>query len=913
MAGSRIKGITIQLDGDTRGLDSALQSVNRRTKDVQAELKDVERLLKFNPNNVELLAQRQELLTDAIQSTTTKLNQLRQAEAQVQAQFERGEISQEQYRGFRRELQQTEQQLAGFQQSLQDMATEQEQLGQRTRQMTALFEATGTSVEDYANVIGQRLVRAIQNGTATSRDLEYAFQRIGRQAIGASGDMERLRTALVTVDSGNSIQNIRRDLQQLQAEAQDTEEAVEGIGDSLSTLVGAAAAGGGIAGSVQQALDTASLEAKIDILFNVSDESKQSIKEAVMAIQAYGLDGEEALEGVRRQWVLNQDASDAVNDSIARGAGAISRAYSDIDFIELIQEVNEIGKELKINDDQALSLVDSLLKVGFPPDQLDIIAEYGAQLQRAGYDAAEIQGIFAAGVETGTWNIDVLLDGLKEGRIVLAEFGAGVDDATKELIKGTGISSKQLQDWGKAIAEGGENGKTAYVEVAKAVASIDDQTKRNLVGVKMFGTLYEENGEKITQSIINAESHTKSLDEMMNGLYETMGKTNADPMVELQQAINNVKLALAPVLTEVLNVVTAITQWVAENPKLAATITTVVTALGILVGIFMALAPIVTAIVTLAAGLGVSIGALALPITLIVAGITALIAIGVALYQNWEQISTKGTEIFTNLLNFLKNTWDFITNLIGQALDWIDQKTGGSFTSITNTVRSFMSTASNILERGWHFIKDTFSNALKFAKALLSGDFEAMWKVVEDQMGNIEDTVKDIWGEVESFFEGIDLSAIGADIIRGLISGMASMAGSIVRKVAELASLIPDGMKDFLGIASPSRLMRDEIGKWIPLGVAEGISRNAGAIGRASEQMMANAIPTLPRMPAMGIGAAGSSTGSTGGGAQTFNFDGMMRGATFIVRDDYDIERIARELGNYVTMQARKGGVVFGG
>lgn len=913
MAGSRIKGITIQLDGDTRGLDSALQSVNRRTKDVQSELKDVERLLKFNPNNVELLAQRQELLTDAIQSTTNKLNQLRQAEAQVQAQFERGDISQEQYRGFRRELQQTEQQLAGFQQSLQDMATEQEQLGQRTRQMTALFEATGTSVEDYANVIGQRLVRAIQNGTATSRDLEYAFQRIGRHAIGAGGDIEQLRASLASVNNGASIQSVRQDLMNLQMEAHETEEAVDGIGDSLSSLVGVAAAGGGIAGSVQEALDMASLETKIDILFNVPEESKQSVKEAILDIQSYGVEGEEALEGVRRQWVLNQNASYAVNDSIVRGAGAISSAYSDIDFIELIQEVNEIGKELKINDDQALSLVDSLLKVGFPPDQLDIIAEYGAQLSRAGYSAEEIRGIFAAGVETGTWNIDVLLDGLKEGRIVLAEFGIEVDKATKEVIDGTKISAKQLQAWGKDIASGGEKGKKAYVDVAKAVASIDDQTKRNQVGVKLFGTLYEENGEKITQSILNAENQTKSLDEMMNGLYETMGKTNADPMVELQHAINNVKKELAPFLTEILKGVTAITQWVAENPKLTATIVAVVTTIGVLAGAFMALAPLIAGVQAALPVLGTIFTALTGPIGLVIAAIAAVIAIGVLLYQNWETISTKGQEIFTNLLNFLKNTWDFITNLIGQALDWIDQQTNGKFSSITNTVRNFMSTASNILERGWQFVKDTFSNALKFAKALLTGDFEAMWQVVEDQMGNIMDTVKDIWAEVESFFEGIDLSDIGADIIRGLISGMGSLAKDITRKVGELASLIPDGMKEFLGIKSPSRLMRDEVGKWIPLGVAEGISRNAGAIDRASEQMMANAIPTLPRMPAGEIGASGASTGGATGGNNTFNFSGMMQGATFIVRNDYDIERIARELGNYVTMQARKGGVVFGG
>ncbi|WP_226619874.1 replication protein [Cytobacillus firmus] len=911
MAGSRIRGITIQLDGDTRGLEHSLQSVNRRTKDVQAELKDVERLLKFNPNNVELLAQRQELLTDAIQSTTTKLNQLRQAEAQVQAQFERGEISQEQYRGFRRELQQTEQQLASFQQSLQDMATEQEQVGQRTRQMSALFEATGTSVEDYANVIGQRLVRAIQNGTATSRDLEYAFQRIGRQAIGAEGDIEQLRASLATVDSGNSIQNIRRDLQQLQAEAQDADEAVEGLGDSLSTLVGAAAAGGGIAGSVQQALDMSSLETKIDILFDVPEESKQSIKEAVMGIMAYGLDGEEALEGLRRQWALNKDASDAVNDSIARGAAAIAKNFAGVDYIELIQETNEVAANLKITNEEALALFNTLLKTGFPPEQLDTVAEYGTQMQLAGFSLKEIQSIFEAGISTKTWNIDNLNDGVKEARLTMAGFGLEVDENLGKLIKKAGGSAKQFQEWGKAVAAGGEEGSKAMSDVAEWIDSIDNKEIKNELATKVFGTKWEDQGDNMIAVFKGVSDASDKTNENLNGLYETMGKTNADPMVELQQAINNVKLALAPVLTEILKVVTAITQWVAENPKLAATITTIVTGLGILVGIFMALAPIITAIVTLASGLGVSIGALALPLTLIVAGIAALIAIGVVLYQNWETISKKGTEIFTGLLNFLKSTWSFITNLIGQALDWIDQQTNGKFSSITNTVRNFMSLATDVFSRGWQFIKDTFSNALKFAKALLSGDFDTMWQVVRDQMGNIKSTISDIWGEVMGFFEDIDLSAIGADIIRGLISGMGSMARSITRKVSELASLIPDGMKDFLGIHSPSRVLEKEVGEWAPLGVAKGIDNELSAVEQAAERMAIATIPTLPRMPGIGISAAGSSTGSTGGN-NTFNFAGMMQGATFIVRNDYDIELIARELGNYVTMQARKGGMVFG-
>ena len=89
--------------------------------------------------------------------------------------------------------------------------------------------------------------------------------------------------------------------------------------------------------------------------------------------------------------------------------------------------------------------------MGFPPEQLDIIAEYGGQLTRAGYTAEEVQAIMA-GVDTGTWNIDNLLDGLKEGRIS-AEFGNEVE------LEGT-AGNKNL------LAEG-ENMVTSHmVEIA---------------------------------------------------------------------------------------------------------------------------------------------------------------------------------------------------------------------------------------------------------------------------------------------------------------------------------------------------------------------------------------------------------------------------------------------------------------
>ncbi len=107
----RIKGITVQIGGDTTGLNKALSGVNKEIRDTKKQLKDVERLLKMDPGNTELLRQKYELLNNQVGETETKLEALREAERQVQEQFERGEVSQEQYFALRREIIETEQSL----------------------------------------------------------------------------------------------------------------------------------------------------------------------------------------------------------------------------------------------------------------------------------------------------------------------------------------------------------------------------------------------------------------------------------------------------------------------------------------------------------------------------------------------------------------------------------------------------------------------------------------------------------------------------------------------------------------------------------------------------------------------------------------------------------------------------------
>ena len=105
---SRIKGITIEIDGETTGLQKALSNVTQESIDIQKELKDVDRLLKFDPGNTEALAQKQKLLAQQLEVTSQKLKGLKDAQEQVEQQFKSGDIGEKEYRSFQREVEFTE-------------------------------------------------------------------------------------------------------------------------------------------------------------------------------------------------------------------------------------------------------------------------------------------------------------------------------------------------------------------------------------------------------------------------------------------------------------------------------------------------------------------------------------------------------------------------------------------------------------------------------------------------------------------------------------------------------------------------------------------------------------------------------------------------------------------------------------
>ncbi len=187
----RIKGITIELGASTTGLDKALQGVEKQSRDINKELADVNKLLKFNPNDTELLAQKQKLLGDQVATTRDKLNQLKAAEEQVQKQFESGEIAEEQYRAFQREVVETESKLKHYEGQLKEVTDAQKKTGLSAQEVGDKMQKAGSKMFDagknMSKYVTTPLVGVAAAATAAFVQVDESLDGIAT-ATGATGD-----------------------------------------------------------------------------------------------------------------------------------------------------------------------------------------------------------------------------------------------------------------------------------------------------------------------------------------------------------------------------------------------------------------------------------------------------------------------------------------------------------------------------------------------------------------------------------------------------------------------------------------------------------------------------------------------------------------------------------------------------
>lgn len=161
---SRIKGITVEIGGDTTKLEQSLKAVNSTIRTTQLQLKDISRLLKLDPTNTELLSQKQAALKDAIEATKEKLEALKTAQEQAKQQMENGTLGRDKYDALQREIIETEQGLQRLARQAADANTALTKIGDAGRKL----EAVGTTVTNVGRGLTRKVTSPIAAGAAVA-------------------------------------------------------------------------------------------------------------------------------------------------------------------------------------------------------------------------------------------------------------------------------------------------------------------------------------------------------------------------------------------------------------------------------------------------------------------------------------------------------------------------------------------------------------------------------------------------------------------------------------------------------------------------------------------------------------------------------------------------------------------------
>ena len=189
---SRIKGITVEIGGDTTGLDKALKGVNSTIKTTQSSLKDVNKLLKLDPANTNLVTQKQKLLKDAVNATKEKLEALKTAQEQARQQLENGTLGQDKYDALQREIIETEEELRRLQQEAEttsSVLSKIDEAGKKFEKVGDTIAGAGRAVMPVSGAVAGLGAAAVK----TSADFDSAMSQVAAVSGATGSDFDALR------------------------------------------------------------------------------------------------------------------------------------------------------------------------------------------------------------------------------------------------------------------------------------------------------------------------------------------------------------------------------------------------------------------------------------------------------------------------------------------------------------------------------------------------------------------------------------------------------------------------------------------------------------------------------------------------------------------------------------------------
>ncbi len=345
-------------------------------------------------------------------------------------------------------------------------------------------------------------------------------------------------------------------------------------------------------------------------------------------------------------------------------------------------EVTESARSAKvmmeqfgISEKQAYTLMAQGAQLGADKngDLLDTLNEYSVQFKQLGFDAESFMNIIVSGAQSGVWSVDKIGDSIKE-------FGIRVKDGSKTTTEGFQAIGLDADEMAQKFAAGGDSAQKAFLETINALKAMEDPVARNQAGVNLFGTMWEDMGEKAIFAMTDVNNAVN-----MNGA--TLEEMTSQKMNNFNTAIT--KLGRSLEMYIVAPLAEYVTPAIMEFADILGTIDPSLLIAGIAglgaaiaafqIGSFIASFGSLIGVVT---GAGAAIAAISWPIVSAAVVIGLLVAAGIYLMNNWDEI----TAMAASLADSVGAAFDNLCSSVVATAYSLVSSVGGAFDSLYSTV-----------------------------------------------------------------------------------------------------------------------------------------------------------------------------------------------------------------------------------
>ena len=541
MANSKIKGITIELGGDTTKLDKALETSEKQSKNLQGELRGINTLLKFDPSSVELITQKQQVLSEAIETTKSKLKTLEQAQVQVQQQFEKGDITAEQYRSFQREIVSTQKKLS-------DLENQQEQLNSVLNQAESAYSSLTNKISSQENELSS-LKKEYTNVILEFGETSKEAQDLAKKITDLSSELNDSKSRLKNAE--NAAEDLSKSLKEANDSAKDTDgytmakdvlsdlasNAIQGVINGIGNVISAL-------GELPEATEEyRSMMAKLEGSTKTFGYSVDFSREQFDNFYSYLGDNQMATNAITN--LMGIGTSTESVSKLAEGAIGVWASYGDSIPIESLTEaINETITVGKVT----ASMADSINWAKVSQDELKTALSGNSEAQKA-FNAALAEGeavedAFNAALATTT-------DSQERADIVAQFLNATYGESKKTYDEMTGSiqnsknAENELQETQAKLAESIEPMQTAFTNLKTQALEL------LLPIVEKISQLFQDLGKWMEENPAKAEILKGALLGIATALGILAGALAISNLISLVQkafALLNVTMLANPIV-----------------------------------------------------------------------------------------------------------------------------------------------------------------------------------------------------------------------------------------------------------------------------------------------------------------------------------------------------------------------------